>query len=190
MVQFFTMPGSSTSRRTFSVEWYPVINADAYHVEVSYSRDGIEPRRILLTRTVTGTLYTVHDTERGGRYYVRVRVKTECDTTGRWNGALVIYFDGQPDNRGPVVTSPDPDGGSPSDDDLGGESTGGNPGGEGTGDSEIGLPGGCTSTPSANGGNGNGNGNPGGNGNGNSDGNEDPNPDHGCDGGNPGQGHA
>lgn len=163
--------------RTFQAPFYPVINADAYQVEIAYSRDGIEPQRVLTTFITDRTEVRVVDTERGGRYYVRVRVKTTCDDFGDWSSVLTVYFDGLPDRPSsapPIIIDPPDDPGDDPGDDLGDESgpchaqasvSGHNP----------------NHNPPGQGGDNPGQGNPGGN--------PDPNPDHGCDNGNPGQGH-
>jgi hypothetical protein len=79
-------------------EWTPIFNIDTYQVEISYSRDGIEPWRVVSAFDTNRTEFRYVDRENGGRYLVRVRVKNRCDRVGAWSTPLnVMLADGAED---------------------------------------------------------------------------------------------
>ena len=95
---FWVTPHYSTNDGYIKGEWTPVFNIDTYKVQISYSRDGIEPWRVVAAFDTNRTEFRHVDTENGGRYLVRVRVKNRCDGMGPWSEALRIYVDRSEDN--------------------------------------------------------------------------------------------
>jgi hypothetical protein len=94
---FWVTPHYSTDDGYIKGEWTPVFNVDTYKVQVSYSRDGIQPWRVVATFDTNRTEFRYVDGENGGRYSVRVRVKNRCDGMGPWSEALRIYVGGGQD---------------------------------------------------------------------------------------------
>ena len=86
-------------------EWTPVFNVDTYRVQISYSRDGIQPWLVVATFDTNRTEFRYVDGENGGRYLVRVRLKNRCDGMGPWSEALRIYVGG---GDGPGDAAPPP----------------------------------------------------------------------------------
>ena len=86
----------STSARSFLVDWYAAAGVSTYEVEVSYSRDGLEPKRLLRTFHTNRSNATLPDPEHGGRYYIRVRIThNDCgDVSAAWSTELVVYVGG------------------------------------------------------------------------------------------------
>ncbi len=91
----------TTSNGHLQGEWTPIFNIDTYQVEISYSRDGIEPWHVVAAFDTNRTEFRYVDRENGGRYLVRVRVKNRCDRVGAWSTPLsVMLADGAPDDEG------------------------------------------------------------------------------------------
>src|SRR5262245_59522876 len=63
----------TTSNGHLQGEWTPIFNIDTYQVQISYSRDGIEPWRVVAAFDTNRTEFRYVDRENGGRYLVRVR---------------------------------------------------------------------------------------------------------------------
>ena len=79
-------------------EWTPVLNIDTYQVEIRYSRDAIQPWRVVSAFDTNRTEFRYVDGENGGRYRIRVRAKNRCDRAGAWSPQLdVILADGADD---------------------------------------------------------------------------------------------
>ena len=91
---FWVTPHYTTDDGYIKGEWTPVFNVETYKVQISYSRDGIQPWRIVATFDTNRTEFRYVDAENGGRYLVRVRVKNTCDGMGPWSEALRIYVGG------------------------------------------------------------------------------------------------
>jgi hypothetical protein len=192
--------------RNIRVDWTTNPGSEVFQVEVSYSRTGRPPLRVIDVFTTEHTFANIADNEDGGFYFVRVRViHSACgDADGAWSRTVIIDVVGREDRRPvnpPVVTPPDEtpdedpepepeddgDNGHGNDDDGDDDSNpgqgdgggpGDNPGNGGGDDDDDSCP---VSTPSGKPAVNPGNGNPGGN--------DDPQPCHGNDDGNPGQGH-
>jgi len=94
---FWVTPHYTTDDGYIKGEWTPVFNVDTYKVQISYSRDGIQPWRVVVTFDTNRTEFRYVDAENGGRYLVRVRVKNRCDGMGPWSEALRIYVGGSND---------------------------------------------------------------------------------------------
>jgi hypothetical protein len=73
-------------------EWTPVLNVETYQIEITYSRDGIQPWRVVSTFYTNRSEFRYIDHEQGGRYLVRVRVKNPCDVYGAWSSQLRIII--------------------------------------------------------------------------------------------------
>lgn len=86
----------STSSRSFLVDWFALPGVQTYEVEVSYSRDGLEPKRLLRTFRTNRSNATLPDSEDGGRYYIRVRVThNDCgDVDGAFGSELTVIIAG------------------------------------------------------------------------------------------------
>ena len=104
---FWVTPHYTTDGGDITGEWTPVFNVDTYRVQISYSRDGIQPWRVVSTFDTNRTEFRYVDGENGGRYLVRVRLKNRCDGMGPWSEALRIYVGGG-DGSGPGNASPPP----------------------------------------------------------------------------------
>ena len=91
---FWVTPHYTTDGGDITGEWTPVSNVDTYRVQISYSRDGIQPWRVVSTFDTNRTEFRYVDGENGGRYLVRVRLKNRCDGMGPWSEALRIYVGG------------------------------------------------------------------------------------------------
>jgi hypothetical protein len=102
---FWVTPHYTTDGGDITGEWSPVFNVDTYRVQISYSRDGIQPWRVVSTFDTNRTEFRYVDGENGGRYLVRVRLKNRCDGMGPWSEALRIYVGG---GDGPGAASPPP----------------------------------------------------------------------------------
>jgi hypothetical protein len=102
---FWVTPHYSTDDGYIKGEWAPVFNVETYKVQISYSRDGIQPWQIVATFDTNRTEFRYVDPENGGRYLVRVRIKNTCDGMGPWSEALRIYVGGGSD---PGAFSPPP----------------------------------------------------------------------------------
>lgn len=83
----------SSSNGTVHGEWTPVFNIETYQVEISYSRDGIQPWRVVAAFDTNRTELRYVDRENGGRYRVRVRVKNRCDRAGAWSTQLNVILE-------------------------------------------------------------------------------------------------
>ena len=94
---FWVTPHYTTDDGYGKGEWTPVFNVETYKVQISYSRDGIQPWRVVATFDTNRTEFRLVDAEQGGRYLVRVRLKNRCDGMGPWSEALRIYVGGGPD---------------------------------------------------------------------------------------------
>jgi hypothetical protein len=105
---FWVTPHYSTDDGYIKGEWTPVFNVDTYKVQISYSRDGIEPWRVVATFDTNRTEFRYVDGENGGRYLVRVRVKNRCDGMGPWSEALRIYIGGGADSGDALPPPPPP----------------------------------------------------------------------------------
>lgn len=91
-------PAYTTDNGHLLGEWTPVINIDTYQVEISYSRDGIEPWRVVAAFDTNRTEFRYVDKENGGRYLVHVRVKNRCDVAGEWSRQFSVILAGGPDD--------------------------------------------------------------------------------------------
>jgi hypothetical protein len=94
-------PAYSTSHGYLQGEWTPVLNIDTYQVEISYSRDGIEPWRVVSVFDTNRTEFRYVDRESGGRYRVHVRVKNRCDVAGEWSTQLSVILGGGSEDPAP-----------------------------------------------------------------------------------------
>jgi hypothetical protein len=91
----------TTSNGALQGEWTPILNIETYQIEISYSRDGIQPWRVVAAFDTNRTEFRYVDRENGGRYLVRVRVKNRCDRVGAWSTQLNVMIDDGPDDEGP-----------------------------------------------------------------------------------------
>jgi hypothetical protein len=90
----------TTSHGHLQGEWTPVLSIETYQVEIRYSRDGIEPWRVVAAFDTNRTEFRYVDRENGGRYLVRVRVKNRCDRVGAWSTPLNVTIEDGPDDAG------------------------------------------------------------------------------------------
>ena len=105
---FWVTPHYTTDDGYIKGEWTPVFNVETYKVQISYSRDGIQPWRVVATFDTNRTEFRYVDAENGGRYLVRVRVKNTCDGMGPWSEALRIYVGGGTDGGDAPPPPPPP----------------------------------------------------------------------------------
>jgi len=105
---FWVTPHYTTDGGYIKGEWTPVFNVETYKVQISYSRDGIQPWRVVATFDTNRTEFRYVDAENGGRYLVRVRVKNTCDGMGPWSEALRIYVGGGTDGGDAPPPPPPP----------------------------------------------------------------------------------
>jgi hypothetical protein len=79
----------------------PVTLLPGTSLEISYSRDGIEPWHVVAAFDTNRTEFRYVDREDGGRYSVRVRVKNRCDRVGAWSAPLDVMLADGIDDPGP-----------------------------------------------------------------------------------------
>jgi hypothetical protein len=87
---------SQGSLGSLDVAWVPLLNVDAYQVEVWYSRSGQTPHELLRTFLYDrralgdGLVWLTLSHAIGGRYRIQVQTRTRCGTLGRAAVATAI----------------------------------------------------------------------------------------------------